>query len=965
MLKANDKLHGFTVRYVQPLEEIKATLYRMEYEKNGADLVWLKRDDDNKTFSIAFKTLPQDDTGVFHIIEHSVLCGSDKYPTKEPFVELLKSSLQTFLNAITFADKTMYPVASRNDKDFLNLIDVYMDAVLHPLSISSPLAFRQEGWHYELDSPEGELSCNGVVYNEMKGAFASADSELQYRLQRALTPDNCYGYESGGHPDHITELTYENYKASHARFYHPSNSRIFLDGDVDIDTVLGKLDGFLCEYERIDPDADIPMHKPVTPEDGTFYYEISPEDQAPNRAIYAAGWIYGDYSQTDKKIGAQILRQVLCGSNEAPLKKALLEAGLCEDVELYGNDVAQCMTGLVVRNAKPEDKDKIWQTVESVLREQAENGLDREQLSATLNHFEFVTREKDFGRMPRGLVYAITCLDSWLYGGDPAQELCYDATFAKLREGLDKGYFEALLREMMLDNPHTARICLLPSTTLGEEKRAAERERLAAVKAQWDEAMCEEVIAQFKELRVHQEQPDSPEAVASLPLLSLSDISDDITQVPQTVGEAMGCTTLHQPIETGGITYFELYFDLSDLSLEELSNASLLAALLGNIATKNYSPIELRSQISGNLGRFDVSASVLSAGAADKCKPFVTVGVSALHSRVGEALRLMDEILLGSSFADERFIGSILRQRKMMQEQNVIMGGNAVAAMRVAASFSARGAAQEAIAGLTALRNLQKLDKAFADDGAAVCAGLKALCDRIFIRDRLTVSISGDADEALFASAAGIFPAAPQLKGEAAEYELYDRQREGFTIPAEIGFAVKAANLNSVSSKYSGAFRVAAQFLTYDYLWNAVRVKGGAYGTGLNVRAEGDVAFTSYRDPSAANSLNVYDGAGDALRALCGSGSPIDKYIISTIAETEPVTTPRMDGNLAAVRYLTGQTAQKRRKTRREILGTTTEQLLEIADVLDKLCSEAGVCVIGGKTVLDACGLDKIEAVQQ
>ncbi len=963
MMRPNDRLHGFILRYVQPLEEINATLYRMEYEKNGADLVWLKREDSNKTFSIGFKTLPTDDTGVFHIIEHSVLNGSEKYPTKEPFVELIKSSLQTFLNAMTFPDKTMYPLSSRNDKDFLNLIDVYMDAVLHPLSIVSDLSFLQEGWHYELDSPKAELSCNGVVYNEMKGAFASADSEMEYRLLRALFPDNCYGFESGGHPDHITELTYENYVASHARYYHPSNSRIFLDGDMDIDAVLMKLDSFLRDYDPIDPAADIPMQQPVTAADGVFSYEISPEDEAPNRAIFAQGWVWGDYSMQDEKMGANILRHVLCGSNEAPLKKALLDAGLCEDVTLDGYGMQQNCTFLVLRNAKPEDKDKIWQTVESVLREQADKGLDREQLVAAFNRLEFQTREKDFGSMPRGLAYAIGSMDSWLYGGDPADELCCDEVFARLRKGMDEGWFENLLRRTMLDNPHRARICLLPSTTLGEEKRKAERSRLEAVKAQWDEEMCRRVMDDFGRLRLHQETPDTPQQLATLPLLSLSDISPEIQTTPQIVDDREGVTLLRHPIETQGIDYLTLYFSLEDMPLEEISKLSFMSALLGKTETLNCSRSKLRSRIDSELGRFSAVLTYATDVKSGKCRPYLMVVVSVLHSRRDKALELLEEILLNSVFTDRDFVARLLRQRTMSMEQDVIMAGNSFGSYRVAASFSGGGAVRENIMGISYVRWLQEHNKSFAQEGEALCDEFARLCRRIFVRDRLLMSMTGPADESFADSIINIFPRGEM--GEAAVYSPMPVAREGFTVPADIGFAVRGANLRVVDSEYSGALYVASQYLTFDYLWNAVRVKGGAYGTRMSAAAAGDVSFTSYRDPSAANSLAVYAGAGDALRSLCASGEALDRYIISTVGDSEPVTSPYREGANAALRYLSGIDDAMRCRTRSQILSTTREDILAVADMLDALMEKTGVCVIGGKEVLDACDLDKVESLQQ
>ena len=404
-MQINDVISGFRIKEIKEVPETKGILYRMDHEKSGADLVYLDRKDSNKTFAIAFRTIPRDDTGVFHILEHSVLCGSEKYPTKEPFVDLIKSSLNTFLNAFTFPDKTMYPVCSKNEKDFLNLMDVYLDAVFHPLSLKDPHAFRQEGWHYELDSPDGELTMNGVVYNEMKGDYASPDTVLAAALNGALFPDTCYGFESGGHPEHIPELTYEDYLASHARYYHPSNARIFLDGTMDLPMVLARIDSVLKDYDRTEPDSDIAMQKPVAPEDTAVPYEIGAEEDSENKVILAEGWVYGDYTQRERGLAAAILSEILCGSNEAPLTAALLSKGLCEDATMGPNDgIQQSYLSLTVRNTSEEKIPEVWQTVEEVLRGLAKNGIDRKHLHSQLNHLEFVTREKDFGRMPKGLV---------------------------------------------------------------------------------------------------------------------------------------------------------------------------------------------------------------------------------------------------------------------------------------------------------------------------------------------------------------------------------------------------------------------------------------------------------------------------------------------------------------------------------------------------------------------------------
>ncbi len=965
-MEQNEILHGFRLLCTQELPEIGARLHRMEYVKNGADLVWLERPDDNKTFSITFKTIPQDDTGVFHILEHSVLCGSRKYPVKEPFVELLKSSLQTFLNAFTSPDMTMYPVCSRNDQDFLNLIDVYMDAVLHPLSVENPNAFRQEGWHYELDSPQGELRCNGVVYNEMKGAYADPDRVLVGQMERLLFPDNCYGCESGGHPEHITELGYEQYLASHARFYHPSNARIFLDGQVALDAVLAKLDSFLRDYDRLAVDTHIPMQSPVHPEIGSALYEISPEEAGENRVLLAQGWVRSRFDEPEKRLACAVLANVLCGSNEAPLKKALLEQGLAEDVELSPQDsMQQNYLLLVVRNTSQEQMQQVWQTVEDTLRSLAVQGLDHKQLHAAINHLEFVSREMDFGSFPRGLAYNMNVLESWLYGGDPAQNLCFGPVFQALRSGVEEGLFEKLLAEGLLDNPHQARLCLLPSATLGEEKQRREQARLADIRSGWSAEETQAVIDQFQALRKAQQQPDSPEALGSLPMLSLKDIPEEVGDIPQELHSLEDVTCLHQGVETDGIVYLDLYFSLADLPQDQLSTVALLARLLGQMATEHFGVMELRREIDGNLGSLVLYPTVFAPdGHPEAAKPCLVVSASALEHKKEDIKRLVHEVLGSSRFDNDQYIRLLLRQIQISMEQNVSTSGSSYAAQRAGASFSAAMAVNEAFSGLDFLRRLQELNRDFDARFPALRQELEELCRSLFSRTRLTASVTGPWDPDWLSGLIHQLPNLPM--GDAQRYQPAPVRREGIAIAAEVGFAAKAANLYTLGQHYSGSGLVAAQLLGLGYLWNTIRVKGGAYGTDMGLRSDGTLCLTSYRDPNPAGSLDSFDGAGEALRSFCQNSEGLDKYIISTVAATDPLMTPRTKGLMAAVLYFTGRDHASRQRLLREILHTSRADLEAFSRVLDAVCGRAGVCVVGGRACLEACGekLDSITSLQ-
>lgn len=957
-MKPGDILHGFELQYSQPLPELKGTLHRFTYLKNGADAIWLERDDDNKSFAITFRTVPHDSTGVFHILEHSVLNGSEKYPLREPFVDLLKSSLATFLNAMTFPDKTSYPVSSRNDKDFLNLIDVYMDAVLHPLSLRDPHSFRQEGWHYELDGEEGELTVNGVVFNEMKGAYTSPDEVIRDQLNRLLFPDACYGCDSGGDPDHIPELTYENYLANHRRFYHPSNSYIFLDGRVDLDAVLEKLDGFLAPYGRIDPDSAIALQAPVAPGKKTVYYAIGPEEDEKNKAMLGRGWVYGAYDELEKNLAMSVLTEVLAGSNDSPLTKALLEAGMCEDVALERSSSCQQMdVKLILKNCDPANEEKIWALVDDTLRRQAEQGLDKKRLTSILSRIEFVNREKDFGGFPKGLVYGIECMNTWLYGGDPAQALCMEGLFKPLYGMIENGYFEKLLREVLLDGRHTASVLMLPSKTIAEEKRAAEQKRLAAVKAGWSQEQIRQVIADFRALRDRQSRPDTPEQQATLPRLSLQDIPARRTPVPNRVTEIDGTPLLHQDVDTAGISYLTLYFSLSDFDARDLSRASIVAPLLGSIATEHFDVTALRSETNEKLGRFSVypqsHLGVRRSGA------FVTVQIALLENSKQDAVALADEILNRSLFTDEAYILNLVRQRRIGMEQEIMMSGSSFAARHALSSLSPAYAMTEALQGLGMLRQLQKEEKEFGPD---TLAWMAALAKRIFTRERVTLSVTGELDEKWVRQMRDVLCSGPM--GAPKTLTPAGGDRDGFLIPSEIGFAARAALPAALENR--GAAQVAAQFLTYDYLWNTIRVKGGAYGTGFRVTETGGLAVTSYRDPAPGASLQSFLGTADALRAFCRSGESLTQYIISTIGSIDPLRTPRSISGEAGWMYFSGATEEDLLREWDQVLHTTKEQLLSFADALEEACAASNICVVGGQTALDGCGdqISHVESVQ-
>ena len=961
-LKPGDVMSGFTVKSVTDLPEVQGRLIRMEYTKNGADLAWLERDDDNKTFAIGFRTLPYDDTGVPHIIEHSVLCGSEKYPVKEPFVDLLKSSFATFLNAWTSADSTMYPVCSRNPTDFLNLVDVYMDSVLHPLSVKSPLAFKQEGWHYELDKADGELKRNGVVYSEMKGAFANPERLLYHESSRLLFPDTCYGFVSGGDPKVIPELTFEKYKTFYNRFYHPSNARIFLDGKVDLPAVLAKLDGFLAAYPRAEVDAPVMIQKPVSATK-TIEYEIGADENPEGKVLMSDAWVFGRFDEREKYMAMDIVTDALAGDNDAPLKRALLERGLCEDVRFGVGSHAQLLLSLVVKNVKAENVEAVRRTVRETLENIVAKGLDHARLAALIDKAEFHDREKDYGGTPRGLAFFSDAYDQWLYGGDPADAFRNASRFASLRAKLGTGWFERLLRASVLENPHHAELTMLPSTTLGAARREAEKAELAKIKASWSKDELDEVLATCRALEKHQTTPDRPEDVAKLPLLSIKDVPVKGPVTAREIVSLDGVTVVRPHTQANGVLHLGLYFDVSDLSTEEIADLPMLARVLGDLATAKRPISALRNELDGKLGQFGISETVYGkVGDAKNARPFMAVTVSALESRKVDVVRLVPEVLLETAFSDTKAVGDLLKQMRIAAERQTMgLSGRSHPFRRAAAQLSARGVVEDALAGFAQIRRLQAADAAFAAEGPAYCARLAALAKKVFVKDRLTAFLSDNVPASFAAEVAAKFPRG--TVGVPAPRTLLPRRAEGFRIPAAIGFAARVAHPSPAI--HTGRAVVAARILSLNYLWDEIRVKGGAYGGNFRSRADGDAGWLSWNDPNPARSLDVYATCGDALRKFADGPESLDRFIVSSVAATEPYQTPSTETFGAADLYLSGRTPDDLQRLRAEMLATTKADLKAFADTVDALAKDSAICVLAGPQQLESCSnkLDVVESV--
>ncbi len=945
-----ETIHNFRHLSSQAVPELQGTLHVMEHGPSGARLAWMDRVSDNKTFGIAFRTIPEDDTGVFHILEHSVLCGSEKYNVKEPFVELLKSSMQTFLNAMTYPDKTFYPVSSRNDKDFLNLMRVYLDAVLFPAIYRKPEIFHQEGWHYELREGADPVY-KGVVFNEMKGAMASPDRLLYQELSKAMFPDSTYGYNSGGDPAHIPELTYDQFLNSHRRFYHPSNSYIILDGSVDLEAALEVMDReYLSRFTRQAVDSHIAWQAPVAPAPVTCHYEVSPNEALTGKA--RAGWAYylGSFQDRRETFAMNALCRLLFGSNQSPLKQKILAAGLAENASMEVQDGT--LQNLLVIGAENLDENRL-EELEQLIRDSiaalTAGGLDHDHLKAILANMELRTRERDYGWMPQGLGIASDILDSWLYGGDPAANLSVGPLFEELNALVDTGWYEELLNRTILHNPHTARVLLLPSHTAGDEQRRAEKARLDAARAAWDEETLKQLRAEQETLDAWQSSADSPEDIAALPGLKLSDISPLPEDVPTALDAIGEIPLLRHDMAAGGISYVNLYFDASDLSEEELSQASLLCNALGKLGTASRSGLELQKQVSLLMGKLGFTIESHSReNQPESCRTFLCVSFSALDQKLSQAAELVKDILTATDFTAVSEINELLLQCRINGEQMVINAGNSVGMVRVLSGISAEGMVRECFSGFTALRYLKT------HQAQELAPAMAALMEKLITTGRLTLSLTGTQNDGpLSALAAGL----PQSRRETPVCALKPQgaKREGIVIPADISFAVAGGPLT-----YSGTMEVAAQIASLAHLWNAVRVQGGAYGTGMASAAQGCGMFYSYRDPKGAQSLKAFRATADFLRQFASGEPDLTGFIIGTISGNEPVLLPGRQGKAADGWYFRGQTFEHRCENRRAILSATPADLLAAADAIGAMTADLGVCVVGSQAQVDESGLDSV-----
>ena len=949
-----ETIHGFRLVRTREFPELDGSLREYVHEKTGAQLCWLDRPDENKCFSIAFKTLPEDSTGVFHILEHSVLCGSDKYPVKEPFVELLKSSVQTFLNAMTYPDKTVYPVCSRNDQDLLNLMDVYLDAVFHPAIYHRPEIFRQEGWRWE---GEGESLCRqGVVLNEMKGAFASPDTLLEKELSELLFPDNCYRFASGGDPAMIPELSSEQFLANHAKYYHPSNALISLVGDLDPEACLEKIDSFLAPYERRELRFEIPMQQPVPARRRTLPYAIGPDEDPAQRTIVASACLFAAFDDDLRNNALSVLSDYLSGDDDAPLKRAVLDAGLAQDFSIGLNDGMQQTEGYwQAWNTDPDKVPALERCVRESLERIVAEGLDRERLEACFRRYAFQLRDRDSGHTPRSLGEALDMLDTWLYGGDPAQGLLAEEAVAELEQALATDYPERLLRETFLENPHMATVVLTPSTTLGAENDEKERAQVLAAAGAWTPAERERQARLAESLLRWQQTPDSEEALASIPMLRLEDLAE-APEPLNTTETRLGEIPLLRHVTGSRLCFLRAHFEASDLSLEELPALSVLCRLLGSMGTERYDRARLPLEIKRKLGRLSFSPTIVESGAPDRCRVLLSASLACLPEQAEAAAALLAEMLTATRWDDLPLLRDNLQQLALNAQMALSSAGHRYAVTRVASDLTAHGAAQEYCSGLENARWLKQMSAADDESLRALLAQMGDLVRRIVSRERMLLSCGEHTPEAALEALARAVPAAGQPAPGPACYPRPGARREGLTIPAAVGFAGMGTSLKLHGRAYTGSIPVLANVLNYTYLWSEIRVQGGAYGCGFGGRSSGDLFYYTYRDPQPARSLGVMRNAPAYLRAFCRDEPDLTGFILGAVSTLDPLRGAEAKIGAAEGRWLRGITEAQVRRWYSELLHTGPAELLALAPALEELAAEHAVCVAAGKPLLEACG---------
>lgn len=948
-------IKGYECIEEREVPDLESVGYLLRHKKSGARVMVLSNEDSNKVFSIGFRTPPSDSTGVPHIMEHSVLCGSREFPTKDPFVELVKGSLNTFLNAMTYPDKTVYPVASCNLQDFKNLMHVYMDAVFYPNIYQRKQIFMQEGWHYELESAEDTLQYNGVVYNEMKGAFSSPEDMLDRETYNSLYPDTPYAKESGGDPEDIPSLTYEQFLDFHRKYYHPSNSYIYLYGDCDMEERLNWLDeSYLSHFDQVLVDSSIPLQKPFEKTvELTQSYSVTEEEPLEDHTYLAYNCVIDKSTDRNLYLAFQILEYSLLLAPGAPLKQTLLDRKIGKDIlSTYENGIFQPYFSVIAKNANVEDKEAFLNTIREVLEEIVKNGMNQKALEAGINYYEFKYREADFGSYPKGLMYGLQAYDSWLYDEtEPFMHICANETFAFLKEQINKGYFEKLIEKYLLQNPHSSVVIVVPEKGLTGKKDKILADSLKAYKESLSSNEIEELIKNTRELKKYQEEPSTQEELKTIPMLEIKDIE---TKAEPLINESVsknGISYLFHETYTNGIGYLKILFDMKKVPDDLLPYAGLLKTILGLVNTKNYSYGDLFNEINRNSGGISWGVSSYpNIKRLDEYLATFEVSAKMLQEKTGFVFDMIKEMVLTSCLDDEKRLREILAMLKSRMQMSLVSSGHATAVSRALSNCSEINYFSEVVSGISFYRFVEDIDLHFEDRKTVLIQNLKEVSSYIFCRDLMMIDFTGSKEffEEIQKSAIGILDALEQSKGPDVKRDFHlTHENEGFKTASQVQYVAMAGNFRKAGLQYNGALKVLRVIMGYDYLWNQIRVQGGAYGAMNSFSRIGDGYFASYRDPNLQKTIDVYQKAAEYVRNYSVEPRDMTKYIIGTISDMDTPLTPKAKGSRSLVAYLGNCQIEDIQKERDEVLSANEESIRALAPLVEAVISQDHLCVIG------------------
>ncbi len=954
-------LKEYEVVEEKKIPDLNSMGYLVKHKKSGAKLMLLSNDDENKVFYIGFRTPPKDDTGLPHILEHSVLCGSKNFPAKDPFIELAKGSLNTFLNAMTYPDKTVYPIASCNDKDFQNLMHVYMDAVFYPNIYEKEEIFRQEGWHYDLEEKDGELKYNGVVYNEMKGAFSSPEGVLDRVILNSLYPDTSYSFESGGDPASIPELKYSEFLGFHSKYYHPSNSYIYLYGDMDMEEKLIFLDKeYLSKYDAMNIDSEIKPQKPFEkPAEVYKKYSITNEETEEDNTYLSYNYSIGTALDRKLYLAFQILEYALIAAPGAPLKKALLDAKIGKDIMgSYDNGVYQPLFSIIAKNSNTSSKDEFLEVIQKVLKEQVTNGINKDSLRAAINYNEFRYREADFGNYPKGLMYGLQALDSWLYDeSKPFIHIEENETFAFLKEMVETDYYEKLVEQYMINNQHAALVVIEPEKGLTAKIENEVKEKLAAYKATLDDEEVEKLVEKTKALEKYQEEPTPMEDILKIPMLTREDMRKNALKFENKELHFDDTLCLHQEMFTNGIGYLNLLFDINKVPEDLLPYVGMLKYILGMVDTKHYTYGDFFNEINMYSGGISVSFNSYSdTKKRGAYKAYMEVKAKVMYDKLPFAFKMIKEMLLTSKFEDEKRLYEIIAQLKSRLQMSLTSSGHTTAVMRAMSYFSNTAYLSELTSGITFYKLVEQIEKNFAQCKGEVIEKLKETASYIFTADNLVVSYTAQAE-----GVTGLEDEVKALKEslgtsnkEAVTYHFpLEQLNEGYKTSSKVQYVSRAGNFCQEGLEYTGALRILKTILSYDYLWNNVRVKGGAYGCMSGFGRLGDSYFASYRDPNLENTNEIFERTTEYVESFKADERDMTKYIIGTISDMDTPLNPYARGNRSMTAYLTNLTFEDVQKERDQVLTAKDSDIRALKAHVQAVLKPKNLCVIGGEEKIE------------